>query len=182
MTRRRLGVFLLGVLIWLDTGKIQAGDDFGLFNFEGYRVQSYRSATPENLEGVTTLDTDRAQQLWQSSDALFVNVQPVLWRQGLFLPSEPLIVIPHSQWLPNVGFGEPEDQWVAYLQHYAQTWAGQVVFYCTPDCWHSWNTARRVAHHWPQLEVFWYRDGIDAWRAAGLPTESLLQPLPLPSP
>ena len=49
-----------------------------------------------------------------------MTVQTVLWRQGLFLPDQPLTIIPGSDWLPNVGFGQLEDFWADYLQHYAQ--------------------------------------------------------------
>ncbi|HBM52544.1 MAG TPA: hypothetical protein DDZ97_05560 [Deltaproteobacteria bacterium] len=35
-----------------------------------------------------------------------------------------------------------------------------IIFYCTPDCWHSWNTAKRVAEKWPDLKVGWFREGM----------------------
>ena len=49
-----------------------------------------------------------------------MNVQPVLWRQGFFLPDQPLTIIPGSDLLHNVGFGLMEELWADYLQHYAQ--------------------------------------------------------------
>ena len=63
-------------------------------------------------------------------------MQTVLWRQGLFLPDQPLIIITGNGGLPNVGFGQLEELWADYLQHYAQQWGGIIIFYCTPDCWH----------------------------------------------
>ena len=54
-----------------------------------------------------------------------------------------------------------------------------IIFYCTPDCWHSWNKAKRVAEKWPELELGWFRDGIDAWQEKGYPVEFLQQPLPM---
>ena len=91
-----------------------------------------------------------------------MNVQLVLWRHGLFLPNQPLPIIPGSECLPNVGFGQLEELWADYLQHYAQQWDGMIIFFCTPDCWHSWKTTKRVAEKWPELRVGWFRDGIDA--------------------
>lgn len=50
-----------------------------------------------------------------------------------------------------------------------------VVFFCTgPDCWLSHNaTLRAVARGY--RHVRWYRGGIDAWRAAGLPLIASVQ-------
>ena len=42
------------------------------------------------------------------------------------------------------------------------------------DCWHLWNTAKRVAEKWPELELGWFRDGIDAWQEKGYPVELTL--------
>ena len=47
-----------------------------------------------------------------------------------------------------------------------------MVFYCLADCWMSWNAAKRAAA-WGWRQVLWYRDGMDGWEAAGLPTEEL---------
>ncbi len=171
---------LLLLLISLHMPPCGWADDFALFSVDGYRLQSYRSATPAAVEGGTTLSVAAAHLLWASDQALFVNVQPVLWRHGAFIVRKPLSVIPHSVWLPNVGFGELDPLWEAYLQHHIAHRQGKVVFYCTPDCWHSWNTAKRVKQSWPWLDVYWFRDGIDAWQEAGFPVSQTQTPLPLP--
>ena len=108
-----------------------------------------------------------------------MNVQPVLWRHGLFLQNQPLPIIPGSEWLPNVGFGQLEELRADYLQHYAQQWDGMIIFFCTPDCWHSWNTPERVAEKCG-LGVGWFQYGIDAWQEEAYPVEFLQQPLPMP--
>ena len=48
--------------------------------------------------------------------------------------------------------------------------AQPVMFYCASrNCWLSANAAQRAATAgW--REVHWYRGGLEAWRAAGLPT------------
>jgi PQQ-dependent catabolism-associated CXXCW motif protein len=51
-----------------------------------------------------------------------------------------------------------------------------VVIYCLADCWMSWNAAKRAAE-WGWRAVHWYRDGMDGWEFAGLPTE-ILHPAP----
>lgn len=46
-----------------------------------------------------------------------------------------------------------------------------IVVYCrSPHCWMSYNVALRVIHL-GYSNVLWYRGGLDAWQAAGLPTE-----------
>lgn len=56
-------------------------------------------------------------------------------------------------------------------------WASQgrrdvaLVFYCrSRECWMSYNAALRAIQA-GYANVLWYRGGIDAWRAAGLPTQ-----------
>ncbi|MBT6726146.1 MAG: hypothetical protein HN867_08000 [Deltaproteobacteria bacterium] len=51
--------------------------------------------------------------------------------------------------MPNVGSEQLEDLWADYLQHYAQQWDGMIIF-APLTCWHSWNTAKRVAEKWPE--------------------------------
>ena len=102
-----------------------------------------------------------------------MNVQLVLWRHGLFLPNQPLPIIPGSECLPNVGFGQLEELWADYLQHYAQQWDGMIIFFCTPGCWHSLNTTKRVVEKWPELRVGWFRDSIDAWQKKDIQWSSL---------
>ena len=46
-----------------------------------------------------------------------------------FFQINPLTIIPKSDWLPNVGFGQLEELWAAHLQHYAQKWYGMIIFY-----------------------------------------------------
>ena len=81
------------------------------------------------MEGVQTLTNESAYELCLRKSANFVNVQPVLWRQGLFLPNQPLPIIPGRDWLPNVDFEHLEELWADYLQHYAQQWEGMIIFF-----------------------------------------------------
>ncbi len=44
-----------------------------------------------------------------------------------------------------------------------------IVFYCLADRWMSRNATKRAAG-WGYTNLYWYRDGIDAWGAARVPT------------
>jgi hypothetical protein len=47
---------------------------------------------------------------------------------GTFSSNQPLTIILGSDWLQNVGFGQLEELWADYLQHYAQQWDGMIIF------------------------------------------------------
>jgi PQQ-dependent catabolism-associated CXXCW motif protein len=51
-----------------------------------------------------------------------------------------------------------------------------MVFYCKPDCWMSWNAARR-ALSLGYTRVDWYPDGAAGWKQAGYPLERR-EPMP----
>ncbi len=47
-----------------------------------------------------------------------------------------------------------------------------VLFYCqSAQCWMSYNAALRAVNM-GYTQVLWYRGGIEAWKAAGLPTQN----------
>ena len=46
--------------------------------------------------------------------------------------------------------------------------ARPLVFYCEPQCWMSWNAARRAVRELGYTAVHWYPGGAEAWRAAGM--------------
>ncbi|MDH1560490.1 PQQ-dependent catabolism-associated CXXCW motif protein [Ectopseudomonas chengduensis] len=156
-----------------------------LFDADGYRSSQYRSPTPSTLEGVQVLDTPALQKLLdERPDVQLVDVYRQLWRHDRFIEEEPHANIPGSLWLPNTGSGNLEALWLRYFTHYLdQASKGDLdkpfVFYCRPDCWPSWNAARR-AHAMGYRQLYWYRDGIDSWEQAGLPLVPA-QPAELPA-
>lgn len=156
-----------------------------LYDAEGYRSGQYRSPTPHSLEGVTVVDTAALQRLLQQQpQTRLIDVYRRPWLHGHFVASEPHANLPGSLWLANTGEGNLAPQWQRYLAHHlALASDGQLdrplVFYCRSDCWLSWNAARRartLGYH----QLYWYRDGIDAWEQAGLPLVPA-QPAELPA-
>ena len=49
-------------------------NEFQLFDSDGYRIQSYQSATQSHLDGVQTLTTESTYELWLRKPVHFVNV------------------------------------------------------------------------------------------------------------
>lgn len=76
-------------------------------------------------------------------------------------------------WLPDAGqpvLSAAGDVWLRSrldaLTHGSLT--RTVVFYCHPECWRSWNAAKRAIGY-GYHDVRWYPDGIEGWRDAANP-------------
>jgi PQQ-dependent catabolism-associated CXXCW motif protein len=154
-----------------------------LFSADGYRLSHYRSPTPLSHDNARTLDTAALQQLLREQPKTrLIDVYRRQWLHGQFIEDDPHANLPNSLWLANTGDGQLTPQWQRYLrEHLRQASQGNtawpLVFYCRSDCWLGWNAIKR-AHHLGYRNLYWYRDGIDAWQQAGLPLIPA-QPLPL---
>jgi PQQ-dependent catabolism-associated CXXCW motif protein len=167
-------------------GDLRAGE--AIPEPSGYRMEAYRAPVPERLSGARTVATEEAEQLWQSGEAIFVDVLPRARKpaglpEGTFWRDPSHRDIPGSIWLPGTGYGELQPQLQAYLEDALATATGgdvrvPLVFYCLADCWMSWNAAKRALAA-GYSNVIWYPDGTDGWEAAGLPLEERT-PEPLP--
>ncbi|MDU9393498.1 PQQ-dependent catabolism-associated CXXCW motif protein [Pseudomonas sp. zfem002] len=146
--------------------------DSALFSADGYRATLYRSPTPASAEVAQTVDTAQVQAL-AKDQALLIDVYKRPWLNGQFIDSEAHANLPGSHWLPNTGDGQLDAQWAGYFSRHLERLSGgdhqrAIVFYCRSDCWLSWNAVRR-ATALGYTRLYWYRDGLDAWEAAGLP-------------
>jgi len=147
---------------------------------EGYRLKDYRAPTPATLRGATVLDTAGAEALWRTGSASFIDALPQPERPANLPPGTlwhppSHASIPGAVWLPNVGFGELAPETESYFRN-GLTAASQgnmahaLVFFCLRNCWMSWNAAKRALGY-RYSAVYWYPDGVDGWKAAGLPLE-----------
>ncbi|BES73277.1 PQQ-dependent catabolism-associated CXXCW motif protein [Marinobacter nanhaiticus D15-8W] len=149
-----------------------------LFTSEGFRQDRYRSPTPASAPGARTVDTETLQSLLeQNPDLVLIDVINVEYRHDRFLQDDPHHTIPQAYWLPNTGKGSLDTLWHDYLMdNLARLTANDpeqpVVVFCKSDCWLSWNAAKRITEA-GYNNVYWYRDGIDSWVAAGLPTRTV---------
>lgn len=154
-----------------------------LFSADGYRLSHYRSPTPLSHDYARTLDTAALQQLLRERpETRLIDVYRRQWLHGQFIEDDLHANLPNSLWLANTGDGELAAQWQDYFRKHLQqasqgNKAWPLVFYCRADCWLGWNAVKR-AHHLGYSNLYWYRDGIDAWQQAGLPLLPA-QPLPL---
>ena len=155
---------------------------------DGYRMTDYRTPTPAGLPGAATVDTAQARALIESGNVVAVNVLKLdrsTLPGGPWLLPKPFRQIPGSVWLPNVGLGaltpELEGYFRTRLDALTKSDRGRgLLFYCLADCWMSWNAAKR-ALEMGYGRVYWFRDGVDGWAEAGLPTEEG-KPVPVAAP
>ncbi len=156
---------------------------------DDYRTEDYRAPVPATLHGATVLSTEQAHALWLDHRAAWIDVLPLIPRPanlpaGTLWLQRPRADIPGSLWLPDTGYGALAPAMEDYFERGLEAASGgergrTLVFYCKPDCWMSWNAARRaVSLGWPH--VAWYPDGADGWAQAGYPLESRT-PEPRPS-
>jgi PQQ-dependent catabolism-associated CXXCW motif protein len=149
----------------------------GVAEPENFRMDEFRAPVPVTLKGAVVLDTDRAENLWQAGQALFIDVLPAPARPPNMVPGTLWLPkarhnIPRSLWLADVGFGHLSEGLENYFRRALDKATGgdkerPLVFYCLADCWMSWNAAKR-AMGYGYARVHWYPEGTDGWAAAGL--------------
>ena len=147
---------------------------------DGFRMSNYRAPVPASAPGATTVDTEALQALIAGGNALLIDVLPQPPRPAE-LPETTIWVprarksLPGAVWLPNVGFGDLSDEMHRYFSGHLERLSTEMpgaslVFYCEPNCWMSWNAAKRAAE-WGYQGIYWYPQGTVGWKAAGLPLE-----------
>ncbi len=168
-------VFALATALWLAPPAAAAG----VPEPDGYRMEEYRAPVPDTLAGATVLDTAAAEALWKSDAAIFVDamprpVKPANLPAGTVWHDKPRTSIAGSHWLINTGYGQPPPEVQTYFEGRLAALtkddkAKTLVFFCEPECWMSWNAAKR-ALALGYTDVRWYPGGATEWAAAGLPT------------
>lgn len=155
-----------------------AAQEAPLFSGEGYRIDRYRSPTPSRVEGATTVSTRALQRLMDDAPELVIlDVINLDYRLGRFLQDGPHHALPGAHWLPNTGQGDLAPRWRDYLLDEALRLVDgdrdrAIVVACKSDCWLSWNAVRRL-HRAGFSNLYWYKDGVDTWQDAGLPTRAI---------
>lgn len=149
---------------------------------QGYRMDRYREAVPDGLDGARTLHTAELARFITLAHPVLIDVLPAPpvppdARPGLPRLPLPQRGIPGTIWLPDTGRGALAPGMEArFRQRLAALLGGHpdkpVVFYCLSQCWMSWNAARRALSY-SITNVVWYPDGVDGWQAAGLPTAEI---------
>ncbi|MFB9953250.1 PQQ-dependent catabolism-associated CXXCW motif protein [Rhizobium puerariae] len=147
-----------------------------------YRQDEYRAPVPPTLAGATVVSTEQAHALWESGGTAFIDVlprppKPQNLPEGTIWKEKPRISVRGALWLPNTGYGKLPDVTLDYFRKGLEKASGgngdhPLLFFCLPDCWMSWNAARR-ALELGYGKVYWYPAGSEGWAMAGYPLEQL---------
>jgi PQQ-dependent catabolism-associated CXXCW motif protein len=144
----------------------------------GFWTGSMQGAVPASIAGGRVVDTAQLAALIQAQHPVLVDVampphRPDNIASASWMPP-PHHTVPGAVWLPGVGKGvitPTVDMWYrARLQ--ALTGgdpAKPIVVFCHPNCWGSWNAAKRAIQY-GYTAVYWYPDGVEGWQDAGQPT------------
>jgi PQQ-dependent catabolism-associated CXXCW motif protein len=149
----------------------------------GFWTGPMGGAIPATIKGGTVIKTAELAALIAEQQPVLVDVGPLphkpdnIAAEAWTLP--PHRTIPGSAWLPGVGAGELAsnlDDW--YRARLKQLSGGDLgkplVIFCHPDCWGSWNAAKRAILY-GYTNVHWYEEGIEGWQEAGHETH-VVQP------
>jgi PQQ-dependent catabolism-associated CXXCW motif protein len=147
----------------------------------GYWTGPANAPVPAVLTGGKVINKARdLVKLMRQGGAVVVDVSNAPRRPEGLAPGAAWLPVPHraipgSIWIPGAGLGEvplPVDDFfrqrlsAATDNHLARP----VVVYCHRQCWLSWNAAKRAISY-GYRNVYWFRDGVEGWKAAGYPTE-----------
>ncbi len=181
---RRWAVSLVGIAVMLLAAGAATAQKVPIP--DGYRMSDFRAPVPPSAPGAITVDTAAVQELLAAGNAVLIDVLPRpprpagLSETSVWTP-KPRQSIPGAIWLPNVGFGALSDEMHSYFSGHLKRLAtempaARLVFFCEPDCWMSWNAAKRAAE-WGYEQIYWYPEGTSGWQSAGLPLEAV-EPAP----
>ena len=156
-------------------------DETSIAEPDGYRMTDYRAPVPAGLKGARTVDVAGLQDLMASEDVLLVDVMPTQRKpenrpEGSIWRDPKRDTIKGAVWLANMGFGKLADSdEAAFKAELARLSAAKdrtIVMFCEPQCWMSWNAAKRLISY-EYRNVVWFPGGTTAWREAGLEQESV---------
>ncbi|WP_162916659.1 rhodanese-like domain-containing protein [Dongia deserti] len=141
---------------------------------------------PATIAGGRVIETAGLAALIEEKQPVLVDVGPLPHKPETIAAEEwvppPHRTIPGSVWLPGAGDGKltPKlDDW--YRSWLEQLTGGDpskpLVVFCHPDCWGSWNAAKRAILY-GYSNVHWYEEGIEGWQDAGHETRVVQPELP----
>ena len=140
--------------------------DWGIAPTNRLRQQPYHGPTPRQIPGAQVVQTRQLQAMLSGlGSPILIDV----------LSEDGHVTLAGAVWLSGAGRGanflDPVQSILPRLlaQLAGGDTARPMVFFCAnSQCWLSYNAAlRAVAAGYSN--VYWYRGGIEAWTAAGLP-------------
>jgi PQQ-dependent catabolism-associated CXXCW motif protein len=136
-----------------------------------------QGAVPATIAGGKVVDAAAVEALIAQQRAILIDVAPSPHKPAdaaATWTAPPHRSLPGAVWLPDVGNGEISpalETW--YQAELTVLTTGQparpVIIFCHPNCWASWNAAKRAIDY-GYLQVHWYPDGVEGWQDSGRST------------
>ncbi|HEU4826565.1 MAG TPA: rhodanese-like domain-containing protein [Dongiaceae bacterium] len=145
----------------------------------GFWTGPMHGAVPATIAGGIVVDSAALATLIADANPVLIDVAPMPHKPDDIAAAAwnppPHRTIPGARWLPDGGkgaLGPARDEWfrtqLRILTGHDRT--RPIVFFCHPDCWASWNAAKRAILY-GYTSVHWYEEGVEGWQDAGKPTE-----------
>ena len=131
--------------------------------------------TPSTLKGAKVLDSAAAlDTLMKDGSPVLIDVAeldrkpPSMSKTMIWLPQHRSI--PGADWMPSGGSGTDDPAFAAAFRTRAATLthgkpSTPIVTFCHPDCWASWNAAKRLVGL-GYTNVYWFPAGMEGWQDA----------------
>lgn len=129
--------------------------------------------TPNTVKGAEVIGTQAFEAILARDTPVLIDVAEPDKRpenmpaSALWMPAHRSI--PGAHWLPGAGSGTSDPGFADAFAQRAAALTGEdkaraVVVFCHPDCWGSWNAAKRLARL-GYTRVFWYPEGMEGWQS-----------------
>lgn len=139
----------------------------------GFYQGALHGYTPRTVSGGTVVDTEQLAKLIEARHPLLLDVAekdrkpPSMDKDMIWLPSHRSI--PGAVFLQGGGRGDGNGPYAdAFATRLAALTNGDkakpIVTFCHPDCWGSWNAAKRLIGD-GYTHVYWYPEGTEGWQA-----------------
>jgi PQQ-dependent catabolism-associated CXXCW motif protein len=145
----------------------------------GYWMGPTHGPVAATITGGKVIHTTKLAALLKADDVMVIDVSDAPKRPDHMAPRAVWLPLPHpiipgGIWIPGAGLGAiPPDIERLFRERLAlgthKDPAHELVIYCHESCWLSWNAAKRAISY-GYKSVYWFADGMEGWRAAGLPT------------
>jgi PQQ-dependent catabolism-associated CXXCW motif protein len=139
---------------------------------DGIWTGPQRGYTPATLQGATVLDGEALDRLLAAETPVLIDVSLEDMKPAGFPADRPWLPahrsIPGSVWLPNAGAAPIDPAFEALFHQRVEALtegdrSRAVVTFCHPECWGSWNAAKRLVLK-GYTRVHWFPQGIEGWQ------------------
>ena len=139
---------------------------------DGFYQGAMHGYTPNGVKGGTVVDTAALAKLIDTDHPLLLDVAEKdrkpesMGKDTPWLPTHRSL--PGAVFLQGGGNGTSDPSYGdGFKARLAALTGGDlakpIVTFCHPDCWGSYNAARRLAGL-GYTHVYWYRDGVEGWQ------------------